>query len=188
MADDRPSETSRTLHTTLGAVRTEVKALQTDVSEMKADVSELAKAGVEHRVRLENGTAVFSSIRERMTKSDSAIADISERIRPKPPSITKVVTITLGLVVVGAGALWGLSNMLRDRPTVEQVDQVFQRYDDSHEAAGHKELREDVHSIQKEQVLQGVKLQDVQKQQGTDSEKLDKVLERLPAPRRRHTP
>ena len=131
---------------------------------------------------------MFSAIKDDVTGNEVAIADLSEMVRPKPPSITKVVTITLGLVVVGAGALWGLSDMLRDRPTVEQVDRVFQRYDDSHEAAGHKELREDVHSIQKEQALQSVKLQDVQEQQGTDSEKLDTVLERLPVPRRRHTP
>lgn len=186
MADnDRRSESSRHVHAELGVVRTEVKALKVDVGDMKSDVSDLNKAVVEHRVRLENGTHVFAGLRKDVSSNETAIEDLAERIRPKPPSIVKIVTLTLGFVAVGSAALWGLSNMLRDRPTVEQVDRVFQGYDEAHEAGGHRQLRDDVHSIQQEQALQSKRIGDVAEQQDKDSEKLDRVLERLPAPRRR---
>ena len=138
---------------------------------IRDDVDDLKEAAVEHRVRLENGSAVFRGF-------DSRIKTVEERTVPKPPSAIKIIGITLMVVMTGAGALWALANMLRDRPTVEQIDKII----DSHEQGGHKELRDDVNSIQTEQGAQRTLIEAVKTEQVVQHEKLDTLLERTPAP------
>ena len=137
------------------------------LEKIMVDVDELKRAAVEHRVRLENGTKVFGGWSER-------IQAIEERTTPKPPSITKIVGITLSIILASSGALWGLANMLRDRPTVQQIREVVK----SHDANGHKDMKGNVRSVQLEQGAQRVIIEDV-------SRKVDALLERTPSKRRR---
>jgi len=167
------------LETEVGTVKTQVRSVSADVAALKVDINILKEGAVEHRMRLENGSNVFSAMRKDLDEVD-------KRTRPRPPSIIKIVGLTLALFTTAAGSLWMLANMLRDRPTVEQLEGVLKKYDAAHEAGGHKDLRGDVHEIQREQAIQGKAISNVVEQQAHDTKKLDTVLERLPPrPRRR---
>jgi hypothetical protein len=155
-------------------VQRQLNQLGGDMAEARDDITELKEVTVEHRVRLENGSKVFADW-------DKRIAAVT----PKPPSILKIAGITLALVGMGAGALWGLANQLRDRPTVQQLEQVIQKSEKHHDAVGHEEIGQ----IQKEQGAQRVRIEHIQTEQAAQSQKLDTVLERLPEkPRRRRPP
>jgi hypothetical protein len=131
------------------------------------DIEGLKEAVVEHRVRLENGTKVFATYGERLK-------DVETRITPRPPSILKIAGITLTVIALGATSLWGLANMLRDRPTVEQLDKVFDR----HDTGGHDGMRKEIRAVTAEQAVQRVMLEGVQDIQKDQVHKLDTLLER----------
>ena len=124
--------------------------------------------------RFENGREVFGDLKR-------SIADIDQRTTPKPPSVYKIIGLTLTIVLAGAGALWGLANRLRDRPTDAQIRAIIHDHDD----AGHKSIREDVAQIQKDQGAQRVMIEDVQRAQTTQGNKLDTLLDRVPSPRKK---
>jgi len=145
---------------------------------IEKELGALKEATVEHRVRLENGSKVFATVSERIGKVEQLVA-------PKPVSIYKVVGVTLSLVIAGAGALWGLAQTIRDRPTIEQIGQMFDQHDAQHEAAGHQDMKADIQHIQ---VTQGALIKDVgavAKSQEKVEEKVDTLLERIPAKRNR---
>lgn len=133
---------------------------------------ELKEAVVEHRVRLDNGVKVFADQKEK-------VRQLEERTAPKQPSILKVVGITITVVAIGATALWGLAMMLRDRPTVEQIDKII----DHHDTNGHEVVRDDMRDVQKEQAAQRTLIEGVKTEQKTQGGKLDTLLDRTPAPR-----
>ncbi len=150
------------------------------MAEIREEVAEIKTGVIEHRVRLENGSKVFLSQSDRLKT-------VEDRTTPRPPSMTKVVAISFAVFVAFAGALWALAHMLRDRPTTDQLREVIQQQDDLHEARGHKMLRENVSSIQKEQWAQRELIEGVQSSQTTQGSKIDEILDRLPGrkPRRR---
>ena len=144
------------------AVKT-IEVLQEEVKGLKETV-------VEHRTRLENGSTVFEGWNKR-------IAEVEERTKPKPPpSVLKVAGITLTVVLAGATALWGLANMMRDRPTTHQIDDIVEK----HGEVGHKETRDKIHEIRLEQRTQRTLIEGIQKVQQKQDEKLDQLLERAP--------
>jgi hypothetical protein len=157
-----------------------IDRLEGEVAEVKDDVGKLKEAAVEHRMRLQNGTKVFEGW-------DKRIGDIEKRITPKPPSITKVAGISLSIFLAFAAALWGLAHMLRDRPTADQLEDLFMKQGEHHEAVGHKGMRQDIQAIQREQTEQRIMIKSVADEQKTHSEKLDKLLRRIPE-RRSRTP
>lgn len=149
-------------------------AIEERVKNLEGDVTGLREANAVTGVRLENGVKVFAKFEERIT-------GVEHRTSPKPPSIIKIVGITLAVVMSGAGALWALANNLRDRPTVEQMEKVMERRDKGHEHAGHKDIRVTVDSIQKEQGAQRILIDHSIRQQDRDTKKLDAPIQRLPA-------
>ena len=100
-----------------------IPGLLREMSALRATTAELKETAVEQRVRLENGQKAFGAAHDR-------ISQIEHRITPKPPSVLKIVSITIGLFLTCAGALWGLSNMLRDRPTSEQIEKIIHKHDE----------------------------------------------------------
>lgn len=147
--------------------------LESDVQVVKDDVAELKEAAVEHRVRLQNGSNVFQGWDDRISK-------VEDRTTPKPISAFKVVGITLSVALAAAGALWALAMMIRDRPTVDQLEKVMEHRQDSHEEAGHKAMRENVGAIQQEQGAQRVLIEGVKTEQGSQDKKLDVLIQRVP--------
>ncbi|MBT8452985.1 MAG: hypothetical protein KJO40_13535 [Deltaproteobacteria bacterium] len=158
-----------------------IKRLESDVSGVKDDVGALKEAAVEHKVRLQNGSKVFEGWEKR-------ISEVEDRTTPRPPSVYKVVGLTLALFMAAAGALWALAHMLRDRPTIEQLDRLLDRQAEHHEGVGHQSMRDDVRSIQKDQTTQGNQINKVVEEQAVHSEKLDQLLDRVPKPRRARPP
>jgi hypothetical protein len=134
---------------------------------------------VEHRIRLENGTKAF----ERM---DKAVSEIDKRITPKPPSVLKIISTTIGCFVVLASALWGLSVMMSDRPTTSQVKDIML----DHDRHGHAELRSGMSEMEtsiksQEQLIQQIKNRqdEIRDAQTATSAKIDDLIKRT---RRNH--
>jgi hypothetical protein len=147
-----------------------IAVLENNMNAANKALNDLQAAQIEHRVRLENGTKVFADWQER-------IGEIETRISPKePPSIYKVVGFTLTVVLALAGALWGLANELRDRPTVSDVHGTLE----SHQDIGHSDTRAEIRAIQSTQAQQKVLIDEIRASQDKQGEKLDRVLERLP--------
>lgn len=156
-------------------LRKDVGILQKHDLEHGKKLSDLNVAVAEHKLRLENGVKVFGDHKKRLES-------VEHKTTPKPPSIIKIVGLTLGIVGMGAGALWALSNMLRDRPTVEQIDKIIEKHDGN----GHKAVRDDIKEIQKAQALQGKDIGSIQTMQAAQSTKIDTLLDRVPERRRRN--
>jgi len=103
-------------------------------------------------------------------------------MQPKVPSVTKVVSVTFGIFVTLASALWFLSAKLSDRPTTEQFFEVME----SHEKRGHPATREKISEIREDLAAQGQLIQDVRHDQGEANRKLDTLLIRLAPKTKRH--
>lgn len=98
-------------------------------------MGDLKLALVKHQTaadtRFDNGREVFSELKSKLNEVDT-------RTQPKPPSVLKIISITLTCVMIAATALWGLSTKLSDRPTTEQLEKIFA----THEKLGHQSLRD----------------------------------------------
>jgi hypothetical protein len=160
---DRPPGT---VPVQLAELRRDVSALQGHDVATRQELGEVKEAVLEHRLRLENGIHVFAAVRKELD-------ELEARTMPRSPSVYKIVGVTLALVMAGASALWGLSNMLRDRPTLEQVDTLMK----GHDAAGH---RDQIRAIQTEQVEQRALIEQVQSAQARQVGKIDELLDRVP--------
>lgn len=163
----------------LDAKASRLNRVETSVNHAEDEIDELQRESVEHETRLANGRKVFDA-------HDKRLAVIEERTTPAPPSVMKIVALTLGIFMALSGALWALSEKLADRPTVKQLDQVLKKSNDHHETSGHTSMRDDVRQIQTEQIRHRHQLDVVQKTQATHGSQLKKVLDRLPKPRRRN--
>ncbi len=175
MADHDPyaegASKPSTIIVKLAELRKDVGALQSHDREHSERLSKLTTTAVEHRMRLENGVKVFSDQKARL-------ATVEDRISPQPPSVLRIVGLTIGIVSLGAGSLWGLSNMLRDRPTSGQIEKII----DSHDDSGHRAVRDDINNIQKTQALQSKAIDDLGTEQKAVTRKIDTLLDRVPAP------
>lgn len=145
----------------------ELEMLAKRLSAAEERLIDIREAVVEHRTRLQNGVKVFADQKDRLET-------VEKKIEPKPPSVYKIIGITLTVVLAGAGALWALANMLRDRPTIDQIDRVI----DSHDISGHEGMKNDVRSVQVEQGQQRILIEDVQMEQKSQGKKLDTLLNR----------
>jgi hypothetical protein len=156
--------------------------LEDTVRQLQKDVRTLNDATVEHRVRLENGSRVFAQQREVVARVDSRVDKVEEQIRPRPPSMLKVIAVTFGVFVTLAGALWYLSERLADRPTTDQLRNVVS----DHEKAGHPQTQAKLGDLRIEMGEQRALIKDVREDQGeireaqdASSRKLDTLLKRV---------
>ena len=152
----------------MGVLEERLKTLEDGQSDLKESV-------VEHRMRLENGVAVFA-------KTGKRIAALEEVTRPKPPRILTVVGITVTIVMTAGGALWGLSSQLNSRPTTNQIERIME----NHDTAGHIKFRKEMSGVEVEQGKQRVIIENVQKDQAvirsmqdTSLKKLDTLIRRV---------
>lgn len=158
------------------AVERDIASIGKRVDNIEAKVIQVSEAVIEHRTRLENGVRVFADQKDRLEA-------VEKKIEPKPPSVYKIIGITISVVMAGAGALWALANNLRDRPTIEQIDKVFDRHDRN----GHADMQADMQYVQVEQGIQRTIMKDVQLEQKTQGAKLDTLIQRTPEPPKRAT-
>lgn len=161
----------------MAAFEHRLNELERKVETLEETATQLRESTAEHRLRLENGSKVFREMRDGLEKVRAATT-------PQPVSALKIVAITLTVVVAGAGALWGLANMLRDRPTTEQIDTMIE----AHRDAGHPMIERDIRQIREQQAVLSTKQEQIKESQAKADAKLDELLDRVPAvrtPRRR---
>ncbi len=96
---------------------------------------------------------------------EKRLTAIEEQLKPRPRSVNAIVAITVTVVLAGAAAIWGLANVIRDRPTATQIQEILRSSDGSHDR-----------SIQNEQAAQRILIRDVGRQ-------LDTLLGRSNRPR-----
>ena len=75
---------------------------------------------------------------------EKRLTAIEEQLKPRPRSVNAIVAITVTVVLAGAAAIWGLANVIRDRPTATQIQEILRSSDGSHDR-----------SIQNEQAAEG---------------------------------
>lgn len=143
----------------------------------------------EHRIRLENGSHVFQDMRkehedfkgdvtDRAEKAEISMAERIAELTPMPPSPLKVASLVLTVVAMAGGALWGLSTMLNDRPTTEQIKEVLEVHQDH----GHEDTKMEIRAIRDVQSEQKVQIEEIAEDVGETDKKLDELLERVPHP------
>jgi hypothetical protein len=157
----------------------DVRSFSKRLDTVEEKVGEMREAAIEHKTRLENGVKVFA-------KHEARIEEIENKIEPRPPSIAKIVSITITCLIAAATALWSYANMMRDRPTTDQIEKIIH----SHDANGHKTMRDDVRAVQTEQAAQRVMIESIQATQATQGKNLDtlvKVLVEEPAEKRKRS-
>lgn len=133
-----------------------------------ARLRDLEDAVIEHRIRLENGVQVFKDFDDRI-----------KGIEPKPVGALKIVSLTLSVVGMGVAMLLWLTDNFSERPTRAETTQAV----DTHQRVGHDETKEDIRVIQQQQTEQRLLMQQVQDRQRDQGDKLDELLNRVPARR-----
>lgn len=160
----------------LEAQQSRMSRLEGSINTNADEIDQLQVGHIQHETRLENGRKAFDA-------QDRRLSAVEERTTPQPPSVIKVVTATLGVFFVLAGALWGLSSMLADRPTSAQIEKLLLRIQNQHETSGHQSMRSELRTIQTEQIKQRQIMETMQKTHTAQGKQLKEVLDRLP-PRR----
>lgn len=130
----------------------------------------------ETSLRLENGVKVFAEMRDDQNATATSFAQKVADLTPKPPSTSKVVSIVLTVVAMSGGALWGLSQLLHDRPTTEQIETIMNH----HHTNGHRELKD----LREVQIVQGAKIEGIDNAITDQSKKMDRLIKQT-TPRKR---
>jgi hypothetical protein len=146
----------------------EVADLKEEVSGIREDVTGLGKVQAEHEVRFGNGREVMAEMK----------AEISA-LKPKAPDWVKMLGVLAGLFAATLGAHYWLIEQFNDRPTDLQVEKAFHE----HSTTGHIETQRDINVIRDTQTEQRVILNGLETTVSKQGEKLDLILERLPAHR-----
>jgi hypothetical protein len=133
---------------------------------------ELEKSMTEASLRMENGVHAFADLREQQNQTAQGFAEKVAELTPKPPSTAKVAGLVLGVIGMAAGALWGLSSMLNDRPTTEQIGNII----DAHHSNGHKDTRDELSDLHDTQIVHGLKLKVIGDSVTAQELKLDTVI------------
>lgn len=136
------------------------------INAINEEVNGLKEAAVQHQIRLEESDKIF-------TDYDNRIKEIEFRTSRRPVSKIKVAGLMVTILVVCFSSIWGLANMLRDRPTIGQVDRSI----DKHDANGHKSAWDFLHAVQVEQASQRVIIEVIKNEQLKQGEKLDRLIE-----------
>lgn len=158
----------------MAELRKDVEAVQEQSAQCARILSDLKDNMVAYKVRLENGTNVFRA-------HDERIREVEAAVKPKPVPAIKIIGITVSVLAIAMGALWGLSMKLSDRPTLLQIESMFSR----HDSVGHVQTSKEIGEIRLEQAAQRSIIQGVQTAVGGQDDKLDELLTRVPKPRDR---
>jgi hypothetical protein len=146
----------------------EVSDLKDEVSGIRDDVTGIGKIIAEHEVRFGNGREVMADMK----------AEINA-LKPKAPDWVKMLGVLAGFFAATLGAHYWLIEQFNDRPTDVQIEKAFHE----HSTNGHSETQRDINTIRDTQTEQRVLLDGLETTVSHQGEKLDLILERLPARR-----
>ena len=108
----------------------------------------------EHKLRLENGSRVFTDIKAEIGVVRTDLKEIAKAMTPKPVDWFRIVTWSFTALVVVLGSWWALSSKLAERPTSGDVRELVR----AHADYGHPAITIDIRAIREEQVLQKAEL------------------------------
>lgn len=103
----------------------------------------------EHRVRLDNGRHAISDTRDSIKNVEGRVQSLSDQIRPRPPSIPKIVGITMTAVIAGATALWALSSILNGKTDTQDVESIIERKSSGNEV-DHRSFQLKIQSLEQQ--------------------------------------
>lgn len=146
----------------------DVADLKEEVSEIRDDVTRMGKVQAEHEVRFGNGREVMAEMKMEINA-----------LKPKAPDWVKVLGVAVGMLGATLGAHYWLIEQFNDRPTGLQIEKAFHE----HATAGHPDTQRDINTIRETQTEQRVILDGLKTTVAGQGEKLDLILERLPARR-----
>ena len=139
-----------------------------DIAEVQDDVVQVKETLTEHGVRLGNGRANMSDMRERI-----------EKLEPKAPDWVKLLAAGLAIIGVLMGAQLWITEKFNIRPTQEETDKKVAPIKQAQ-----KETAHEIKEIEKSQSAQQTSIRNIERVQSQQADKLDLIIERLP-PRRR---
>ena len=105
---------------------------------------------IEHKLRLENGSRVFTDIKSEIANLRGEIRDVVKQSAPKPMDWWRAVGYAAGVLVTILTAWWALSQQLADRPTMDQIDKVMKAHVDT----GHPTIANEIKAVHDEQITQ----------------------------------
>jgi hypothetical protein len=144
-------------------VRDEIEKIHEGVGEIREKIAE-------HEVRFGNGREVMAEIKK----------DV-ESLKPKAPDWMKLLGFATGLLVATLGAHFWLIEQFNERPTALQTEKAFRDHGDT----GHAGTQKDINVIRDTQTEQRVLLDGLKSTVQVQGQKLDVIIERLPASRGR---
>ena len=122
------------------------------LDKLATSVKTVEEAMIEHRLRLENGSRVFTDIKQEIASVKSDVKQVEKQATPKPVDWWRIVVPVSGLLVTLLAGWWALSQQLGDRPTADQVDKTLRVHAES---AGHPAMAGEVQKVREEQIKQG---------------------------------
>lgn len=149
----------------------ELQKIHGDVSELQDEMSGVKEKLVEHEMRFDNGRHAMSDIRDRVTVVES-------EIRPKAPDWLKLMLAGLSVVGILMGAQLWMTDRFNDRPTHADVEKMTAPIKEAQ-----KSTAKEIGDIEKSQSAQQTSIKNIENTQIRQSEKIDIILERIPARR-----
>lgn len=144
--------------------------LRDEISGLHDDVTGLKQKIAEHEVRFGNGREVMAELKTELAT-----------LKPKAPDWLKLLGFAGALLVATLGAHFWLIEQFNDRPTGIQLEKAFHEHGDT----GHASTQRDINMIRDTQTEQRVILDGLKQTVSGQGQKLDLILERLPADRNR---
>lgn len=132
---------------------------------LQDDMSHVKETLVAHETRFGNGREVMAEIR----------TDI-EKLKPKAPDWLKLMLAGLSVVGILMGAQLWLTDRFNDRPTQSEVEKMTAPI-----KAAQKETAMEIGDIEKSQSAQQTSIRNIEREQTKQGDKIDTILERLPA-------
>lgn len=122
--------------------------------DMNRAIKGVEAAVAEHKLRLDNGSRVFTDIKAEIGNVRVDLKEITKSTTPKPVDWFRIVTWGFTALVCVLGSWWALSSKFAERPTSGDVREVMR----AHADYGHPAITVDIRAIREEQVLQKAEL------------------------------
>lgn len=145
--------------------------LNGDVAVLQDDMSEVKETLASHNTRFENGRHVMDELKGRVTS-------VERRTEPKAPDWQKLLLAGLTVIGVLMGAQLWITEKFNDRPTHREVQEMTDSLKDAQ-----RETTKEIGDIEKSQSAQQTSIRNIERIQAAQDEKIDTILERLPARR-----
>ena len=120
----------------------------------------LEAAMSEHKLRLENGSRVFTDIKTEIGDVRTDMKEIAKATQPKPVDWFRITTWGFTVLMAVLASWWALSQKFAERPTTNDLDKIILTHVNSE---GHPTMVKDVRAVHDEQIKQSGQIDMLQK-------------------------